>query len=542
MHGWNLFKCVRDTAQRHPERPALEFPSESLTYEQLIERAFALGSRLSEESHVTGHAVGLLSEREPGAFSSILAIACANAAYVPLSPRLPPSRIASVVTTVGIRTVIVTASGLQFRGLAQLQHLGVRLIGLTDDVSECLSDFDHVTGAPPAPPRTYNDVAYVLSTSGSTGVPKAIAITNESVRSYLHWARDTLGVGPSDRCSNLFELEFDLSVHDLFVTWDAGATVVPGGLGGGLGLDPTYIRDRDLTVWFSVPSVAALLDRFQVLHEGAFPGLRLSLFCGEPLLLNTLTAWTRAACQSRIVNLYGPTEATIAITWFEAIGASPRTGAELGNCERRAIVCLGSVFPRHEVRVVDADWRDVAFEHPGELWLSGPQVAGGYVGDEERTTASFVLDDSGKRWYRTGDICERSHDGVLWYRGRVDNQVKVAGGYRVELEEVESVLRRALPEVPVAAVAVSTEGVLPVIYAVVACEDDQAIARARAASHAELPWYMTPRDVLLVEALPQTDRGKLDRAKLTEDVRVWLSSRRELGPGTPGMGLVGTDG
>ena len=277
-------------------------------------------------------------------------------------------------------------------------------------------------------------IAYIMFTSGTTGVPKGVAVRRDNVTSYLCAIKKIAPIDPGTRCSQLFDLSFDLSVHDLLHTWASGGCLYV--MDNEEGLDPVgFARRHALQSWFSVPSVFAMARRLNRLSDGMLPELRLSLFCGEPLPVSIAEEWAKVAPNSRILNLYGPTEATIAIT-SEEFSLVPE------SADRPATVPLGTAFENCAAVVVDQ------FGNPGsvgELWLGGAQISDGYINNEEENSKKFLnktlpgYDYS--RWYRTGDLVRSDGTYGLVFQGRLDNQVKIQG-YRIELLEIEEILRR----------------------------------------------------------------------------------------------------
>jgi acyl-coenzyme A synthetase/AMP-(fatty) acid ligase len=270
-----------------------------------------------------------------------------------------------------------------------------------------------------------------------------------------------------------------------------------------------YVAEAELTIWFSVPSTAVVLNRLRKLRPGAFPGLRLALFCGEALPAELAAAFAEAAPGAVVENLYGPTELTIACTLYRF--DPERSPAE---CEQ-GLVPIGAPYPGMEVLVVDPSLREVAPGETGELLMSGPQRTLGYWQDPERTAAAFVVPPGHREtFYRTGDRVRRPHgDGPLVYLGRTDHQVKIQG-YRVELGEIESVLREvAGVDVAVALGWPETASGADGVVAFVAAGGGDAEAVRREAG-ARLPAYMAPREVRVVERFPLNANGKVDRKAL----------------------------
>jgi acyl-coenzyme A synthetase/AMP-(fatty) acid ligase len=252
------------------------------------------------------------------------------------------------------------------------------------------------------------------------------------------------------------------------------------------------------------------MRKMGMLKPGAFPSLRVSLFCGEPLPGVYAKAWQEAAPQSVVDNLYGPTETTIAITHYRWDGN--RSPADCVN----GIVPIGQAFEGQEVCIIDGERREVPEGAWGELCLAGSQVAQGYWNNPVKTAEQFVrIPDRGDRiWYRTGDLVKRDAVGCLVYLGRTDHQVKIRG-YRVELQEVDAVLRRATGSDQVASVAWPVrDGIADGIRAFIFGGVSHDVSRVLDQCRRSLPDYMVPRQIYAMEHVPLTVNGKLDRLTL----------------------------
>jgi len=350
-------------------------------------------------------------------------------------------------------------------------------------------------------------VAYLLFTSGSTGEPKGVPIHHSNVRSYIEYISNRYGVDERDRFSQEFDLTFDLSVHDMFICWERGACLfsVPE---KSVMLPAKFIRDHGLTMWFSVPSVVALLSNMRLLQPRCFPSLRFSVFCGEPLAAAHAQQWQEAAPNSIVENLYGPTETTIAISHYRwDPSKSPQVCLN-------GIVPIGWPFAGQQCRVADHEGGQVS--KTGELCLAGSQVTDGYWNNPEKTRCQFVRFPETREtlWYRTGDLVKRGENGCLYYLGRIDHQVKIRG-YRVELQEIEVVLRKTsqaeqVVAVPWPVVDGSADGVVAFVSGASNVDDLYILNRCREA----LPDYMVPRKIYRLEEMPLNDNRKIDRKKL----------------------------
>jgi amino acid adenylation domain-containing protein len=514
------------SAALHGDRPALEVQGRVLTYKELYDAAASLAATLVRATPAGGPPLtGVFAYRTETAFAGVLAALLRGHGYVPLNRTFPPERTRTMLQRADCRAVIVDAESAE-----QLEEI---LEGAPNPLLLLLPEVDDVEPlrrrwpqhevlgagdlAPPeecepqtAPPDA---IAYLLFTSGSTGIPKGVMVAHKNVTAFVDVVADRYEITDEDRFSQTFDMTFDLSAFDMFVAWDRGACVCcptekalinPG----------RFIQDAQLTVWFSVPSMAVFMRRLGRLKPDRYPTLRWSLFCGEPLPVEVARAWAEAAPASTVENLYGPTELTIACTVHRWDPVRSPAEAALG------IVPIGEPFPTMTAIVTDESLRSVPPGGDGELLLTGPQVTLGYWRDEEKTAAAFVVppghDDV---YYRTGDRVRRpvSEEEPLLYLGRMDHQIKVLG-HRVELGEVEAVLREESGVDAVVALGwPRTESGAGGVVAFLG-EEQVDVEGLRARVAARLPSYMVPRAVHLLPALPLNDNGKFDRKALLKQL------------------------
>jgi amino acid adenylation domain-containing protein len=493
------------------ELPALILGEKTFTYGELWETASILAD--SFVSRLPPGPICVLGARETSMYLGILAAVIARRAYVPLNSKFPCGRLAEMVKVSGAAAIFCDSEHeklvedvLQSAGLKQQEKKTVSGSLIRDRISL-------VSINPSDRQIEYSQdneaFAYILFTSGSTGRPKGIGISQENLLAYLAHATHTFGVGPGDRSSQMFDLTFDLSVHDLFVTWlGGGCLCVP--IGNEIVAPARFVVKHRLTHWFSVPSVASLLSRLRLLRDEVFSDLKQSLFCGEALPSNLAAEWQAAAPNSKVWNLYGPTEATIAISAFELTTLND-AGSE------NTVVPIGEIFPGHRYQIV-TDFSPVQSGECGELWLSGPQVARGYLGDLEKSLAAFVQfpgTTDGQVWYRTGDLVKQNFSGTLLYLGRLDSQIQLHG-HRIELGEVESALRTVSRGAVCVAIARPSstgnpDGIVGFVEGVGSSEDSRKLSEELTKI---LPFYMIPAKIQFVPMMPLNSNGKTDRNAL----------------------------
>jgi amino acid adenylation domain-containing protein len=513
---------ILDAFTKHEVRYALCIDGTYYKYSE-VERYSLLIAKLIQCVNVTDCSfVGIFCYRSIHAYSGIFGTLLSGKAYMPLSPSFPTNRLQAMLSRSSCKVLVLSEEcanafyelAMVTQGLTVIcPEPGDRITQLSKSLTnhafvfpdEITPDFVENFCSKVSP----SDPAYLLFTSGSTGVPKGVVVSHKNVISYLSYTIRRYRVTNNDRISQMFDITFDLSVHDIFVSLLSGAClfIVPGST---LMAPAKFIKEKEITLWFSVPSVAMFLEKMRMLKPGSFPSLRYSLFCGEALPQRSAEAWQAASPNSVVENLYGPTEATIAITNYTW---NPATSPD--ECVN-GLVPIGWPFDVHQVRIIKAS-NDTTLEK-GELCLTGPQLTAGYLNAPEQTSEQFVtFDDSHLVWYKTGDIVEQINSDCLVYLGRMDDQLQVRG-YRVELQEVDIAIRQAAgTDLAVCVPMLLAPGQADSLIAVIQGQSFDLLTQ-KIIEHCRqlLPDYMVPSKVKFVDSMPLNANGKIDRQSLIE--------------------------
>jgi amino acid adenylation domain-containing protein len=499
LHGYAAASAARD-----PSATAVVLGDQRLGYAELVAESRRLARMLRDAGVGPGDRVALMVPKAPEAIVGIHAVLEAGGAYVPIDLASPAPRVARVIASAQPRAILAAPQAAALvEGLADA--------GALTDVTTISTeaDWSSLSDEPLGVERAPDSLAHILFTSGSTGDPKGVQITHAMVSAFVDWAVDHFGTAAGERISGHPPLHFDLSTFDIFATLRAGAELhlVPATANLAPKALADFIRDSELTQWFSVPSTLAFMVRSGVVAENDFPTLERVLFCGEPMPTPVLADWMRRVPQARYTNLYGPTETTIASSYYDV----PEVPADETESLPIGLPCRGE-----KLVVLDEERRPLPAGEIGQVFIGGVALSPGYWRDEEKTDAAFMSID-GERLYATGDLGWVDDQGLLRYIGRVDSQIKHRG-YRIELGEIEAALN-ALGELKESSVvAIETEGfeATAICCAYVANDPEVTPVKLRSALARSLPAYMLPSRWRALESLPKNANGKIDRRALRE--------------------------
>ncbi|MFF1925764.1 amino acid adenylation domain-containing protein [Streptomyces sp. NPDC058221] len=496
-----------------PDATAVEGGGTSLTYAELDRASRLLATRLRADGVRTGQLVGLLTEPGPDTVIGVVGILRAGAGWVPLDAAHPPARLTDQLKRAHVSTVVCHAPTLHTADVLD----GVRAVR-GDGPPDPAADNSSPAAVPDA-----DATAYVIFTSGSTGRPKAVPITYRAMENYLDWAVATFGYGAGDRLAQTASPCFDASVRQLLAPLLVGGTVVtvPRDLLRDPELLLAYAERTRITVWSSVPTLweQLLSAAEERVRRGAgrpdLSALRWVHVGGEALPASHVRRWFDLfGAGQRIANLYGPTEATINAT-CHVISTRPDDGLKT--------LPIGHPVTGTDLSVVTTDGAPCRVDEPGELLIAGVGLTAGYLDEPDLTARAFTMLD-GCRWYRSGDRVRRRGDGTLEFLGRIDGQVKIRGN-RVEPGEVEAALQTH-PGIAQASV-IAREGRLLAYVTTRPGAGRPEPRTVRRHLTGILAPYMVPARITVMDELPLTGTGKVDRRALADLPAADLPAREE---------------
>lgn len=480
---------IHQIVDRHPDDIALTMGNQSWTYAELYQKSKCV-SGLIQENGLSQTSIGVFTDNQMNMYAGLLGIWMSGNAYVPINHKFPQERLSKIVRERALTHVIgMESSGPQMKelvpDLSQLYYEDARSKG----------------GYVPE-----SALAYTLFTSGSTGVPKGIPIDHAHLKALMLDMWERYPLDPGNKVLQAFELSFDVSIACLLLAWTQGAELVVADLNGITAIQAfKAIHDHQIDFVTLPPSALFYLRKLKMLKMEQ-PWVRKTLFTGEALPYSVVQEWKTCAVNSTVDNAYGPTEGTV---WslIDALDESIEQQTVNGLCP------IGQPLKTIAMRIVDESGSEVVDGERGELWIGGPQIFGGYLGQPEKTAEVLFQDEQGIHWYKTGDIVFKNAWGKIMYVNRKDNQVQV-NGFRVELGEVEFHLRACVGH-DAALVLAHQENEVTVLYAFVEghIEEQEVLGALRI----KVPGYMLPRKVFGIDAFPVNTSGKMDKQTLRKN-------------------------
>ena len=527
MRDHLLHHLLGYSSEKHPDNIAVVFKEESVTYSELDRQSNGVALKLQQSGIRKGDRVGIMLTKSIEQIVSLFGILKSGAVYVPIDPAAPASRIAYMISHCGIECLITTPRTLNTLLLQSEDRIGIStafLIGKDADelpyknIAAIRVSPDIAADGDPGEFQSLSDnsPAYILHTSGSTGNPKGVAISYLNALTFVAMAADFFNITEADRLCNHAPLHFDLSVFDIFVAVKCGATIVlvPETLSTFPVKLAEYIEKEQITVWNSVSSVLTMLADKGMLERQRFEALRLVHFSGDIMPVKYLRLLKKHMRKASFYNIYGQTEANSSLCY--PIREIP------DNDSWR--IPVGTPFPNFDVFALNEDRQVVNCPgEEGELYVSSSTVALGYWDDRDMTREKFVRDPRypflEKIVYKTGDLVRMDECGNYMFSGRKDHMVK-SRGYRIELEEIETVLT-GHPEIAAAVVIPIPDEIVgnrisSIISTVTGCFLTKENLTRYCATR--LPKYMIPEVMEFRDSLPMTSSGKIDRKRLMEGI------------------------
>ncbi len=500
----NLAEYLNVNAQRFPDKSAVISGDRSITYRQLDRDVSCVAGYLRKKGVGTGDRIGILMPRSIPAVIAIFGVLRSGAAYVPMDMEMPESRNRYIIENCNLKFILT--EGIATSTLSECATLNDLLIPVEICLESGIVSRDTLTIE-----VDDEDIVYILYTSGSTGVPKGVAVSRKAALAFLDWSFEEFKLKPTDNFAGFAAFNFDLSVFDLFNGIRSGGTLhlIPHTLCMLPKKLVRYIIKNNITVWYSVPWVLTSMVRFGRLDRISRLPLRLILFAGEIFPINDLKTLVSAIPIPVCYNLFGPTETNVCTAY--------RLPKSLESFQEP--VPIGFPVSGNTAYVIDDNGEVITGDSPGELIIQGDSVMSGYWNESQMTDSAFLdyLPGVGPgRFYRTGDRVSQCIDGNLRYHGRLDSMIK-RRGYRIEPGEIE----HAACEHD----SVSDAVVLPeeserglILNLILSPDPGISPVEFKNFLSQKIALYMVPDDIVYLKILPRNSNGKIDRKKLKEEL------------------------
>jgi len=503
---------------------SIRIGEEKISYNDLNINGLKIASLINELG-IYNETIGLVGQRNFTSYFGVLGILYSGCNYTPISFKYTESKILSILKSCRVRVLIGSKNDIEKiekililnKSLHQVKYL-IQDEKFEIKRTDVFNKFSFNEQKPLIHPikNTKDSLLYILYTSGSTGNPKGVMVTNNNVLSYLKALSAIWNLNPGFRASQFHEFSFDPSVSDLFYTWLYGGElcVVPE---NELLMPFDFIRREKIQIWSSVPTVANFMRKMNILRQNCFPSLIITRFAGEPFSKELADIWQDAAPKSSIENHYGPTECTVDVSRYVHILGENNKSFSNG------ILPIGKPLNGNTILVINKDGEVLNDGEIGEIIFKGAQVSKGYLNDLDKTKSSFVKfswDSNQDVWYKSGDLGLYNSDGNLECLGRIDSQIKF-GGRRVEIGEIESAFRKLdkTKDAIVVGLKDNNNTVTSLFAFITHVLTSQEIKEVKQEMKLYIEGIFIPKKILTISELPLTISGKIDRKKLEKIAR-----------------------
>lgn len=488
---------------------ALVFENENFTYEDLDRKSNLLAIKLISVGVKAGDVVAIFNSKHINAYAAMVACLKFGFIYSNLDSTTPYKRLDKILRTCNPK--IILHDHLLTEEIRRDLNKDNYTALLIDDSFNCIDVLED--GANHAN-LTWNTPAYIMFTSGSTGLPKGVTITHGNLISFISWSIKYYEVKSTDRFAQLSPMYFDNSVFDFYTALFSGASLIPitqDKLKNPVKLI-NYVSNSKCTIWFSVPSLLIYLSTMRVMTKKMLQHVRIITFGGEGFPKGELKKiYDLFQGRIKFINVYGPTEGTCICSAYKI----SKTDFE----NMKALSPLGKINPNFDYIIVDNNMKRVKEGDKGELCLIGPNISPGYYNDKDRTEQQFIqhpeINSYTEKIYRTGDLVYEEKK-ILWFAGRIDNQIKHMG-YRIELEEIEAAIN-SIDNIQQCGVVYKKENdrygkIIAYIQALKPTTEQEILKKL----NEYLPRYMIPNNIIFLNELPKNQNGKVDRISLRDN-------------------------
>ncbi len=502
-----LGQLFSDIVEQHKERIALRYDTRVVTYVELDALADKIAAFLREQGVGKHDVIGIFGSKEPIVYASILASLKLGAIYTNIDEENPKVRLEKIILTAQPK-ILISDHQPSSDITSSAQELEIPLFFLEEARLEAYDG----SASQAATEVTGSDPAYIMFTSGSTGMPKGVLVSHANIISFFSWSIERYGVTPEDIFAQVSPLYFDNSVFDLYTALFSGASLAPikkERLKSPLELVKS-VDQLGCTIFFSVPSLLIYLTTMRVLDGSVMQRVRTFTFGGEGYPKSELKKlYDLYSPSATFINVYGPTEGTCICTSYEI--------TEMDFKELEGLPPLGRLNRGFDHLLLDEHRKPVEVGETGELCLLGPNIALGYYNDSKRSDQVFIANPLQKRFvqkmYLTGDLVDVDEEGLLHFRGRRDNQIKHMG-YRIELEEIENAINTLAFVNQSAVIYERVQSGYGKIIAFIATDDEIQEREIKQVLQGFLPVYMIPNILHKQSHLPKNANGKVDKVYL----------------------------